>query len=299
MVSCIREALGHILFGTQVFLERQHAAGFLAFFAVLALALVGPAGAAGSSGEFTRAEANADWSLGSIAGSITWTGCGDGLDGGLVVEPGSCQWLAYATIGPGSDPLECASSERRWPELGEGISVVWPSGHPSFGVLSLESSGVPLVGGADQLACLSVIESYDARPSCWDESVICPQFVENVSTLNPLASAELGAPIEPPNEPEPEEPKPEPEEQEPEGPEVVVEESTADLPAPEAPSAGSDSGAWSSEAASLSPGTTEPPSAQVTARGRCHRTQQGRPSGRPKRCQDVHRRRRHRPSKEN
>lgn len=285
------------LFGTQVFRNSHHTAGFLAFFAVLAL--VGPTGAAGSSGEFTRAEANADWSLGSVAGSITWTGCGDGLEGGLVVEPGSCQWLAYATIGPGSDPSECTSGERRWPEVGQGISVVWSSGLTSLGVLPFESSDVSLMGGADQLACLSVVETYDARPSCWDESVICPQFIENVSALNPLASAELGAPTEPPSEPEPEEPKPEPEGQEPEGPKVGVEESTTELPAPEVSSTESDLGARSLGAASLAPGITETPSVRGSAMGRCHRAQQARPSGRSAGCRHVHRRRRHRPSREN
>ena len=152
-----------------MFRDCHHIAGVLALAA--ALALVGPAGAAGSSGEFTRAEANADGSLGSIAGSVTWTDCeyqaeypkeprGPEGEGEMPLAPPYCAWTPYVTIGPGSDASECAATNRWLGQLGDGISLVWSGGETGApGTMAFDLYAVPLSGTTPQLACLSVVET--------------------------------------------------------------------------------------------------------------------------------------------
>jgi len=139
------------------------------------LACVAPAGA--TSGEVTRAEASADWTEGSIAGSVTWTGCERPIDmpeGPKPEEPNEegpdelpggeqpyCGWIPFVSIGPGSDPSECATAGRmQLDALVPGIVLAWTgakgigeSGRQEFSV-----SGVGLDGSPEQLACLVVIE---------------------------------------------------------------------------------------------------------------------------------------------
>ncbi len=156
-----------------MFLERHYFAGYLVFCAALALSLAGPAGAIGSSGEFTRAEANADWTGGSIAGSVTWTGCehpveppqeppGPGPEGGGMtpLAPRYCAWTPYVTVGPGFDASECAAPDRHLGQLGDGISLVWSGGETeALGTVAFDLSAVPLSGISPHLACISLIET--------------------------------------------------------------------------------------------------------------------------------------------
>jgi hypothetical protein len=141
--------------------------------------------------------------MGSIAGSVTWTGCGDSIHAGLVVEPGSCEWTPYVTVGPGSDPSECSSAARRLPDLGDEVSLVWSDETSREGYAAFDLLDVPLSGTPGQLTCLSVIATYAARPSCWDQPVICPQFIVAASEFHALAQAWLGQRVEQPTEPDP------------------------------------------------------------------------------------------------
>lgn len=54
---------------------RTQSPAVLVAIVVLAMMLWPTADALASSGEFTRAEASAGWTLGGVAGSATWSGC--------------------------------------------------------------------------------------------------------------------------------------------------------------------------------------------------------------------------------
>lgn len=130
--------------------------------------------ASASSGEFTRAAANADWTQGSIAGFIAWTGCekaapppneepeppGEGESKTpLPPEMPYCRWTPYATVGPGTEASDCESDGRKLNSLGPEVELLWSEderqgvGSASFDLPAILLSGVP-----GQLACLSVIE---------------------------------------------------------------------------------------------------------------------------------------------
>lgn len=125
--------------------------------AVLTAALLAPAKAHASSGEISQALASADWTRGSIAGSVTSSGCTD------APPAASCTWIPYATLGPGTAESECASPDRDWPDLGEGVSLAWWMGEAAgVGVGRFDHAIQALEGSPDQLLCLFVIERVHA-----------------------------------------------------------------------------------------------------------------------------------------
>lgn len=121
--------------------------------AVLTAALLTPAAAFGSRGEINRALANANWTLGDIAATVSWNGCSG--DAG----PSDCAWIPYLTIGPGTSRSECDSPKRDLPGLGEDVALAFGGGgFKDIGTLNYESPMVSLRGAPDQLACLFAIE---------------------------------------------------------------------------------------------------------------------------------------------
>jgi hypothetical protein len=121
--------------------------------AALTAALLTPAAAFGSSGQITRALANANWTLGDIAATVSWNECSGNA------RPSDCAWIPYLTIGPGASRSECDSPERDLPGLGEDVALAFGGGgFKGPGTLSYESPLVSLRGASDQLACLFAIE---------------------------------------------------------------------------------------------------------------------------------------------
>ncbi len=119
----------------------------------LTAALLTPAAVLGSSGEITRALANANWTLGDIAARVSWSGCAGGA------EPWACAWIPYMTLGPGASPSECDSPGRDWPGLGEHVALAFGGGgFKGPGTYSHEDPMVALRGRPEQLACLFVLE---------------------------------------------------------------------------------------------------------------------------------------------
>jgi hypothetical protein len=157
------------------------------------------------TGAITRAEANADWTLGSIAGSVEWTGC----------ETAGCDLTVYATVGSGSDASECSSADRQWPDLGEGVSLAWSYGGAGegSGTAAFEVPDLALDGAPGQLLCLALVEAVstgetipcappgDPIPPGWH----CPYVYEYIQ--HPLAAAFLTPTLEGPEHPAPEEPE--------------------------------------------------------------------------------------------
>jgi hypothetical protein len=189
--------------------------------AMLALALVAAAGAGASSGEFTRAEANADWTLGSIAGSVTWTGCEHSVERPekppkpdreepwekTPPDPPYCVWIPYVTVGHGWQASECESASRQLPQLGNGVGLVWMGEErEGSGSVVFDRGDVTLDGLPGQLVCLSVTETAQTAteipcappgppvPPGWH----CPYV--NASYDHALASALLSAPSSNPAE---------------------------------------------------------------------------------------------------
>jgi hypothetical protein len=140
----------------------------LAVGVAFAVALFMPAAALASSGEITRAEAIAEWTQGSVAGSVTWTGCANAVrpptqsPGGPESpppEPAYCAWIPYATIGPASSSSDCSAAARQLHGLGEGVSLVWSGGErQGVGSAEFDLTDVSLSGEPEQLLCLSATE---------------------------------------------------------------------------------------------------------------------------------------------
>lgn len=66
-----------------------------------------------------------------------------------------------------------------------------------MGSTSFDVSEVPLSGAPDELACLSLLETYWERPACQvhpEPGVACPQFIRVVDNYSVLASAMLTTP---------------------------------------------------------------------------------------------------------
>lgn len=179
------------------------AAAFVVCLVLALVALPGPsAWAASGSGQFSRAEASADWTQGSVAGSVDWSSCA----GIVPPRPGpgpfgsgpapSCWSEAFVTIGPGSDPAECSEANRRWPHSDEHLVVAWESGERAFGGSgSFDATGVSISGVPGQLACLSVVEYVKERPECSPgPGFVCPAFIAVVPHYTVLASALLAPP---------------------------------------------------------------------------------------------------------
>jgi hypothetical protein len=209
------------------------------------------ADATASSGEITRAEANADWTFGGIAGSAAWSGCPVVLNSEFPIEPvghlslmrENCRIQAYLTVGAGSDPSECSDQERRWPHSNERVTLAWSSEESARGGSSaFDLAEVPLSGAPGQLTCLSVLETWEERPFCPSQpGIACPQFIVLGINYGVLASALLSAP----SASEPDSPLSEPESQ-------VIEDT---FESPEGPPGGtSDEGLLS---------TANPPSSSV------------------------------------
>lgn len=150
--------------------------------------------AAASSGEFTRAEANGDWTLGAVSGSASWSGCPAGRE--------ECSLQAFVTVGPGSQAPECSEAARQWPHSGGQLTLVWESEETAHeGSSTFDVSEVPLSGGTEQLACLSVLESYLERPECQlhpEPGIACPMYVMVARDYAVLAAATLTSPTPPP-----------------------------------------------------------------------------------------------------
>lgn len=164
----------------------------------LAITLIAAPSAVGSSGEISRAVANSTWTKGSVAGSVDWTGCEHSvpLPSKPPVKPGPgdleepwqeelapppyCGWIPFATVGPGSDPAQCNTTDRRWPDgLGEGVTLAWVGlERRDVGTTEFDVSAIPLDGGSEQLVCLSVIEIAPEGVACAQVvGVYCPPYV--------------------------------------------------------------------------------------------------------------------------
>jgi hypothetical protein len=139
--------------------------------------LLSAAVAQAASGQITRAEANPDWTLGSVAAHAEWPHCehanpysgpGPGPSRPVPLTPPGpppCTWIPYATAGSG----ECAGADRSWPELGDGITLVWKGDEEvGAGKAAFDVTGVPLTGAPEQLVCLSLIEIVPPGP-CMSE----------------------------------------------------------------------------------------------------------------------------------
>lgn len=150
----------------------------------LLLCLPVPAYAAVASGDITEASMSFDGSHATLAGSVTWPGCEhaeepperpeepprpeepeEGEEEPAPVDtppppPRYCGWTPFVTVAPGTDPAECSSPARQWPdELGPGVVLAWTGDERrDTGSVNFEVDDVPLHGGTPQLACLSVIE---------------------------------------------------------------------------------------------------------------------------------------------
>lgn len=128
---------------------------------VLVVAAVAATAALGAVGEITKASVASDWTSGSFAGKMEWTGCAHLPP---KKEPGSsesftCTWTAYATVGPGASPEACLGSDRDLNSLGPDVHLVW-QGEPRTGLGSeaFEVNDFPLDGSAGKVLCLATRE---------------------------------------------------------------------------------------------------------------------------------------------
>lgn len=178
-------------------IRKRMSLGLSLIFAIVGVAL--PASAAvASSGEITRAEANADWTLASIAGSVTWDEC-TSVSSTEPWEPevpepisGPACWLEpFVTIGPGSEVADCFASDRQWAHSGGELHLAWSGGtHILADSMTFDVEEVPLSGTSKPLACLSLVEYKEKRPVC-KLGEICPQYIGIDQTYAVLASAVL------------------------------------------------------------------------------------------------------------
>lgn len=141
--------------------------------AALVLAVLAPASASATSGAITKALASSDWSSATVAGWVTWTGCGlqapepeppkeEGEEELPPVGPvvTGCSWTPFVTIGPGTEASECSGPGRQRPEApGPGVVLAWQGATSrAEGTVGFEISDSPLDGGKNQLVCLSILE---------------------------------------------------------------------------------------------------------------------------------------------
>lgn len=207
-------------------MRKRHMRIPVVFVASIMLALAAmpaaSASAASGEGEITRAEANADWTLGSVAGSATWSGCPVVWEPEppwyefppwYEIEPESewptpehCRVQAFVTVGPGTDPSDCSDAGRRQPQYSEQVTIAWSSEETlGWGFADFDVPDVPLSGESGQLACLSLLETYEEEFYCPPETIciaiVGPILVQNYSVLD---SAPLVArPPDPPVNTEP------------------------------------------------------------------------------------------------
>jgi hypothetical protein len=143
----------------------------------------GSAGAAEGSGSITRAQANPDGTLGSIAGSATWSGCEHGASGppGESFPPpaGGCTLQPFVTVGTSA----CSSEERGWPhsDPSTGLVLAWEGAEvDGAGSASFDRSEVALSGEPGQSACLTLLEIYEERACTPSPGTACPAIVSVV-----------------------------------------------------------------------------------------------------------------------
>ena len=146
--------------------------------------MASPAAAtAADSGEFTSAEASADWTQGHVAGSVNWEG------GCATSSP--CKFEPYVTVGTS----ECSSEERSWAHSNDQLTLAWSGEQHAAGAVDFDVSEVPLSGSPGQLACLSLLETYEERPDCVPEpGKACPLWIRDVMNSSVIASAALSVP---------------------------------------------------------------------------------------------------------
>ena len=196
--------------------------------AAMAVAAMGAASAFGATGEITRAVATPDWAQANIAGSVTWTGCEHAVAPPQQPKPGPqeppgeeeesapvdptppppsyCGWTPFLTVAPGTEPSECASPARQWPDkLGPGVLLAWEGGESrANGSAGFEAGDVPIEGEGSQLACLSVVEIApvysQVMVACTPADPDCSPFsYQEVPFSLPLASAFLRPPVKKPS----------------------------------------------------------------------------------------------------
>src|SRR5215475_10355664 len=95
-------------------------------FALLAF----PVADAFASSEITSAQANADWTLGAIAGSASWGVCqhGESVAPGMGTSTSGCRLQPFVTVGTSA----CSAEERGWPHSKGNLTLAW-SGHEYSG----------------------------------------------------------------------------------------------------------------------------------------------------------------------
>jgi hypothetical protein len=134
---------------------------------VLIVAAVAATAALGAVGEITKASVASDWTSGSFAGKVEWTGCAHlppKKEPGEPKEPSSpesftCTWTAYATVGPGTSPEACLGSDRDLNSLGSGVQLVWQGeSRTGLGSEAFEVNDFPLDGSAGKVLCLATRE---------------------------------------------------------------------------------------------------------------------------------------------
>ncbi len=176
----------------------RHIRGGLAIGAVFTAAmLLAPATAAALTGEITRAQVSPDGAHGWIAGAVRQSnacqeppepqeppppgpGPGKSVPPKLPESgPWLCGWIPYATVGPATQEGGCSSPDRHWPDLGDGIQLVW-LGSERRGIASVdfELDGIALQHGVDApLLCLSAVEGVVEGISCIDVvDFPCPPY---------------------------------------------------------------------------------------------------------------------------
>jgi len=129
---------------------------------VLVVAAVAATAALGAVGEITKASVASDWTSGSFAGQMEWTGCAHLPPEKEPKEPPqsfTCTWTAYATVGPGASPEACLGPDRDLNSLGSGVQLLW-QGEPRTGLGSeaFEVNDVPLDGSGGKVLCLATRE---------------------------------------------------------------------------------------------------------------------------------------------
>jgi hypothetical protein len=166
-----------------------------------------PVADAFASSEITSAQANAGWTLGAIVGSASWGVC---QHGGIEKAPGTgtstsgCRLQPFVTVGTSA----CSAEERRWPHSKGNLTLAW-SGHEysGSGSESFDVSEVPLSGEPDQLACLTLLETYEERPYCQlhpEPGIACPMWIalrQNATLLDEASLTQASAAADTAEEP--------------------------------------------------------------------------------------------------
>src|SRR5215212_9044362 len=146
------------------------------------------------SGTLTRTDADASWSRGSIAGSVTISGCAGA----------PCSWIPIATVQPALPSYYCRGDEAL--DSDPDTRVVWNAGVQSTeGTIPFDVPDTPILSGVQgQRVCLSLIEQFKRQdPVCIAQAPIlgydpstCPLVTAYAGYV--LASALLSVPASAP-----------------------------------------------------------------------------------------------------